>query len=111
YIADDESMNQYRQTRMVRAGDWVVLISGGNRMMAHCRVNEVLASRLKLGEYVLAKGQDQTPDRTTAKDTADHLSNKHTAATGSALKADCYVYDKNFDDLSKRVQLRVITGL
>ncbi|KAK7892502.1 hypothetical protein LTR67_007599 [Exophiala xenobiotica] len=97
--------NDFSPLQRLRPGDWVVTISTEHRVSAHHRVKKALPSSIELDEPVFvaftAQNQGQQQPTTSAPSNAFK----------KGMKANCYIYNKSFDDLTAEQQQHAIVTL
>ncbi|EXJ87931.1 hypothetical protein A1O1_04858 [Capronia coronata CBS 617.96] len=96
---------QCTNVQKLKRGDWLVIMSTKSDLGAHCRVQHVALPQISLGEPVWA---DDTPATQSA---TQRIQNNNASLTSQPIKAICYVYDKQFEDLSKADQLHAVLTL
>ncbi|KAK4936475.1 hypothetical protein LTR10_022638 [Elasticomyces elasticus] len=91
----------------LKVGDWLVTVAQKNRTAAHHRVKTISTDVVQLAEpvFVVFSQNKRTVEQgqSTTQDIAHSLD--------GGVKADCYLYDKNFDDLSGTQKQRAIVAL
>lgn len=77
-----------------KAGDWLVTIAPTNRIAAHHRVKYISTDVMELAEPIFVGFNEPSP----TPGQADNIKDFSSIPSGG-VKADCYLYEKNFDDL------------
>ncbi|KAI1629367.1 ubiquitin-conjugating enzyme E2 Q [Exophiala viscosa] len=91
----------------LRVGDWLVTVAHKNQTAAHHRIKNISMDVVELGEpvFVVFNENNQTSgqSQSTTQDIAPPLD--------GSVKADCFLYDKNFDVLPVVQKQRALVAL
>ncbi|OCT47151.1 putative ubiquitin conjugating enzyme [Cladophialophora carrionii] len=102
---DEEAKNpaaQHAAVKKVKAGDWIAMYSARNAVIAHCRVKSVALPQIALHQPILVSLKPSVTDPEMGPPCVFKT---------SLYKVDCYLYDKNFDEMATASQQTAILAL
>ena len=89
--------------KVVKAGDWLLLVFKNNETTAHCKVTRVDLPQISVHQPIIVSPGSEVND-------VGSLRKGENNGT-SCIQADCYLHDKSFDDLAKEDQQRAVSTL